>query len=305
MDAEICLVRRSGRCKTLPVIARLHVVTGLRGATTFLKSLFFTTPFKIANITEDKNDKCLQLMLMSSSPGILDGDEYSIKIDLEVGSALQLHTQSYQRLFNMNKGASQVMEVYMGKDSSFCFLPHPTVPHKGSDFVATNKIYLSPGCSLVWGEILTCGRKLNGEIFEFSKYHNRTEIFLNDRLVVKENILIKPGVIPIESIGQLEGFTHQASLIFLNDTATITTIISAINELMTAQQNICWGVSVLPVKGLIVRLLGYKSEALYNCLQQIAAIFYVKEEVQKAGNEIFLGERVHHTGGQKYGGAGS
>ena len=57
----------------------------------------------MANITEDKTGATLQLMLMSSSPGILDGDEYKIKIELEENCSLQLHTQSYQRLFNMKQ----------------------------------------------------------------------------------------------------------------------------------------------------------------------------------------------------------
>ena len=98
-----------------------------------------------------------------------------------------------------------------------CYLPHLSVPHEGSDFTARNKIYLVDNCSLVWGEVLTCGRKLNGEVFLFSKYHNVTEIFLNNKLIIKENLLIQPGQINVNAIGQLEGYTHQASLIYLDN----------------------------------------------------------------------------------------
>src|SRR4051812_49392668 len=173
-------VRAGGRCrgsKALPMIASLHIETALRENKTYLKNCFFSTPFKVANITEDKAERCLQLMLMSSSPGILDGDEYYLKVELPDGCSLKLHTQSYQRIFNMKKGASQNMQVYVGKNSSFYYLPHPSVPHKMSDFVATNKIYLSARCTLTWGEVLTCGRKLSGEEFKFNRYQSITEIF--------------------------------------------------------------------------------------------------------------------------------
>jgi urease accessory protein len=163
----------------------------------------------------------LHLMLMSSSPGILDGDQYQLKIELEEGCSLELHTQSYQRLFNMKQSAAQSLEVHLSVGSSFCFLPHPAVPHAAAVFKSTNKIYLQENCSIVFGEILTCGRKLNGEVFLFSKYHNLTEIYLQQKLIIKENLLIEPATINVHAIGQLEGFTHQASLIYLHATTEV------------------------------------------------------------------------------------
>ncbi|MCW3108704.1 MAG: urease accessory protein UreD [Segetibacter sp.] len=259
--------------------AFLHIQTALRNNKTFLKKAYHTTPFKIANITENKNDHGLKLMLMSSSPGILDGDEYQLKIELEEGCSLELQTQSYQRLFNMKKGASQNVEVHMGAGSSFCYLPHPSVPHKAADFVATNKIYLSGGCKLIWGEVLTCGRKLSGEAFQFTGYQNRTEIFLNERLVVKENLLIKPHIVNVNAIGQFEGYSHQASFIYIDEAADINELIPEIIEMLSVHENICFGVSALPVNGIVVRLLGYKGEQLYNCLQLIARLLTAKEVV--------------------------
>ena len=254
--------------------AFLNIQTGIRNNKTFLKKGYYTTPFKIANITENKNEECLKLMLMTSSPGILDGDEYKIKIELEEGCSLQLQTQSYQRLFNMKKGASQNMEVFMSKNSSFCYLPHPSVPHTGSNFIATNKIFMFEGYKLIWGEVLTCGRKLSGEEFQFTRYQSLTEIFLNEKLVVKENFLMSPSTINVHAIGQLEGYSHQASLIYIDTTTNVNEVISTINAHLLEQKHICIGVSALPVNGIIVRLLGYKAEQLYNCLQKIADLLY-------------------------------
>jgi urease accessory protein len=159
----------------------------------------------------------------------------------------------------------------MSKNSSFCYLPHPSVPHESSDFVATNKIFLSEGCKLTWGEVLTCGRKLSGEEFKFSRYQNLTEIFLNERLIIKENLLIQPSKINVKAMGQFEGYSHQASLIYINEPVDVNRIITAINELLSGQENICFGVSALPVNGIIVRLLGYKGEQLHGILKMIAA----------------------------------
>ena len=63
--------------------ANVHIETALREKRTFLKRSFCTQPFKIANVTEDRQQKALKLMLMSSSPGILDGDEYRFQIEVQ------------------------------------------------------------------------------------------------------------------------------------------------------------------------------------------------------------------------------
>src|SRR4051812_46678781 len=118
------------------MIARVSIYTAFRESQTYLKNSFADTPFKVANVTEDKKDRSLKLMLMSSSPGILDGDDYRIEILLGEDSSLQLLTQSYQRLFNMKKSAAQRMVVTMQRGTLFTYLPHPTVPHKESDFGA-------------------------------------------------------------------------------------------------------------------------------------------------------------------------
>jgi urease accessory protein len=227
------------------------------------------------NITEDKRGKDLQLMLMSSSPGILDEDEYEFKIDVAENCSLQLQTQSYQRLFNMQKGATQLMEIALQKNASFVYLPHPSVPHKNSIFTARNKIYLGNNSTLIWGEILTCGRKLNDEVFEFSKYHNITEIYLDNKLIIKENLLMQPLLINPNIMGQLEDYTHQASFIYLNETIDIAELCDAVYELLSSKNEIQFGVSTTQANGIIVRILGFKAEQLFSYLKEIAELIKV------------------------------
>lgn len=227
------------------------------------------------NITEDKKSNCLQLMLMSSSPGILDGDEYDMKIVVGPNSSLQLHTQAYQRIFTMKQQATQQMNVHLAPGASFCYLPHPSVPHEQSSFTSRNNFYLSPNCTFIFGEILTCGRKLNGEIFTFSKYHSLTNVYVNDRLVIKENLLMQPGQIPVHVIGQLEGFTHQASMIFLQENAAVKSLQEEMINLLSEVPGIEFGVSSAPVNGLIIRLLGSGAEQLFGLLQQIKTMLSI------------------------------
>jgi urease accessory protein len=135
---------------------------------------------------------------------------------------------------------------------------------------------------MVFGEVLTCGRKLNGESFLFSKYHSVTSVFINDELVIKENLLMQPSVINVHAIGQLEGYTHQASMIWLQDRININEVSSTIIDLLAMEKNITSGVSKAPVSGLIIRILGHGAEQLYDCLQKINSLLPSKNQVSYA-----------------------
>jgi urease accessory protein len=249
--------------------AELHIQVAGRKGYPYLKKSFFTTPFKVMNITEDKAGKQLHLMLMSSSPGILDGDEYNIKIEVEKDASLQLHTQAYQRLFNMKLGAVQQMNVHLADGASFTYLPHPSVPHEQSIFTSRNNFYLGNNCQMIFGEILTCGRKLNGELFLFSRYHSVTNIYINNKLMIKENLLMQPALVNVHAIGQLEGFTHQASMLWIDQDADVKNIQQQLMELLSAEINMEAGITAAPVNGLIIRLLGNGAEQLYDCLKRV------------------------------------
>ena len=243
------------------VVVRVAVREGI----SYLASSYFTPPFKVANITEDKNGP-LHLMLMCSSPGVLDGDRQTIEVTVEANGRLQLMTQSYQRLFQMKDGASQTMEVRLGVGASFCWLPHPCVPHAESKFSGRNRIFLSEGCELIWGEVVTCGRKLRGEVFALSSYHVRTEVFVQGRLALVENVVLQPSVIPVGAMGQMEGFTHQASLLYVGESR------ARVEEWLAGIEGIVYGVSEGPMNSLVVRMLGNKAEQLYDCLKRIAEL---------------------------------
>ncbi len=250
----------------------LHIVAAHKNDKSFLRSAYYKQPFKLANVTEDKSRDGLHLMITSSSPGVLDNDEYFIEIAVEENARLYLSTQGYQRIFTMHNKASQCMDIQVDKNASFYFLPHPTAPHAFSNFTAINNIHLHPQHNLVWSEIITCGRKLSGEKFQFTKYHNLTNIYINDKLVVRENILLEPANIMATALGQLEGYTHQATLLFLNQHYDMGEIMKKATELLSQTEDIIFGISLLPVNGLIFRQLGYKAEQLFNNNKRIAQL---------------------------------
>ena len=98
--------------------SKLNIETAFVNGRTILKNSYCNPPFKIADVTEDKTQPVLSLMLMSSSPGVLDDDAYFFEINISDNCSLLLTTQSYQRLFQMKTGAAQTMHITLGTGAS-------------------------------------------------------------------------------------------------------------------------------------------------------------------------------------------
>jgi urease accessory protein len=251
--------------------SELQIKAAVRGTRTYLQHSYYTKPFKVADISGNRSD-ILHLTMMTASPGILDGDAYDINVSLDEDASLHLYTQSYQRIFNMQHGASQSFHVAMGRGSSLYYLPHPAVPHERSVFKSASRIELAEDCRLLWGEIITCGRKLSGEVFRCEHYQNILEVYKKGRLAFKDVTVLQPGLVPPGGIGQWEGYTHQASLLWHDEKVDLTAMGEVLQAYLSAEENVTAGVSRTASGALLLRVLGQGGEQLYELFRKIALL---------------------------------
>lgn len=242
---------------------------------------YVTVPFKLMNINRTGSDSWLRYMVMAATPGILDGDQYRLSIEVTDSTQLELQTQSYQRIFKMKEegGADQITKITVGDGAAFQFIPHPSVPHESSIFDNYTLIHLHENATLYWGELLTCGRKLSGEIFAFKYFHNHTEIFCNGKLMFKDRVLLEPEKMNMQALGQLEGFTHQATFFYYKKDTDVKLLADFLMENRGDQNDeMMLGVSETAYGGLVLRMLGMSAEFLFDKLKECAAL--IKEKNQ-------------------------
>jgi urease accessory protein len=85
---------------------------------------------------------------------------------------------------------------------------------------------------------------------------------------------MQPSLCDPTQLGQLEGFTHQASLLIINETLDIDLFTTTVNGYLQQQTEIDFGISTIATHGIIVRILGFKAEQLLNDLKHIAALVH-------------------------------
>jgi urease accessory protein len=266
----------------------LTIEAVLRQGRSVLADCYHTQPFKIMNVSGSQ--KGLELVLMSASPGLLEGDEQQLQLRIGAGAQLSLATQAYQRFFAMEQGATQSLTVFIEAGGSLVYLPHPAVPHTGARVRSTNTFHLSKGGALLWGEVLTCGRKGSGERFQFTSYRSTTVIHYAGRILCREVIAIEPAVMDLEAIGLYEGYSHQASFYCIDEKLSVASLVAALQPVLASGGEMLCGISALPAAGIVVRLLGQSAEPLYECLQELArSVRGLQAAKHKNQNEAYVG----------------
>ena len=223
---------------------------------TQLAEYFATPPFKVVTLPAyaDAWTNGLNAIQMSSSPGLLSGDRIDIQITLAESTALSLNTQAFTRVQAMNEGdfAEQNTFIQLEENSRLFYLPHPLVLHKDSAFKQKTFINMQPNSTLIYGEIVAIGRVANNERFEFRQFssHLKIQLLQNNgqtKPLVLDCIQWQPEQMKLTSLSQMEDFSHQGSLIYLNLQKTPTEVkqIVQILQQQESEKSLLIGISQL------------------------------------------------------------
>ncbi|MFI3288537.1 MAG: urease accessory protein UreD [Rikenellaceae bacterium] len=258
--------------------SKIRLVVTQREGRSYIRSLYTTPPFRVVSVGQLASDGAAYLMQMSTSPGVLNGDNYEVDITLEEGAELQFRSQSYQRIFDMDGEARQRMQITIGDGAHYSQVAHPIVPHRNSAYFASTKVTLGEGSSFLQSEIITCGRHLHGESFLFREFSNSVEVYSGGVLRLKDRVWLSPSQLPLGELGLLEGYTHQATLVYQTTQANINIkeLIDIIYEMLSSLKGLEFGISESHYSGFVIRLLGRGGEQLYDALQSVQSYMWSK-----------------------------
>ncbi len=234
-----------------------------------LKDCYFTSPFKIMNPFVLENG-ILNVMLMSTSAGIMAGDAQEIKIDVGNGARAQIISQSYEKIHKMDEGsAMRSSSITVGKDACLIYNPQPTIPYAKSAFENNTKIYLKDESSkLIYNEILTSGRVHYGESFNYRYFKNFISIYQNKELTYMDNSIYDPALFNMSGYGMYEGYTHFFNQVICNFDNKAK-IINEIRALLSEYSDIQFGVSDTYHNDIVVRVFACEGDLLEKISQKI------------------------------------
>lgn len=191
------------------------VTAGSRSGKTVVKDIRFTAPIKAAKPFYRENHT--EVMMMTASAGMLDGDSYDIQIEAEAGAALKITGQSSTKIFRAgDRGAEQSVRLCVRNGGALLYAPPPIIPFGGSIFRSSTEVRLESGARFAYSEVISCGRSGMGERFLFSSFLSRTAVYSGKHLCLLDNTRLIPEEADLSGTGFFEGKTHIGMLYCVN-----------------------------------------------------------------------------------------
>ena len=252
-------------------ISKLNIVSAFKDGKTILEETSFTAPFKVMQpfYPQGENGR-MQVMALSASAGIMEGDRQEINIEIKKNSNMEFLSQSYEKIHKMQEGyAERKTEIRVEKDACFLYNPLPVIPFKDSAFQSNTSIYLEDESSrFIMGEIISCGRYARGERFDYQYYQSLLRIYCRHKLIYLDNTLFEPSKMCMKEMGMMEGYSHLANIIIVNKQLP-EGYFTAVREQMFNTGEIEGGITKTASGDTIIRMLGNSAQLLESKIQEL------------------------------------
>ncbi len=198
--------------------SEIYLEAAYRNNQTQISDMYFTPPYKI--MSPFYNGAHSDIMLMSSSAGLLGGDIVKAKYRFKENSDATIITQSYEKVLDTNGNrAMRMQEIILEGGSKAAFMPHPMIPFKNSDYTCTTTAYLSSSSTFFYSDSFSCGRTgMNNEQFAMKQFQSKLMVYVDNTLAYADNTLITLSTFDYSKIGQWHGYTRCGMIyVYLKD----------------------------------------------------------------------------------------
>jgi len=231
--------------------------------------------FQRALYPENSLPEMAYLYVISPSGGILQGDRYRTDVLLKNKAIAHMTTQGATSIYSMNSNfASQIVNITVDENCYLEYIPDQIIPYKNSRYYQKVNLNVHNNSTLIYSEILTPGRVAMGESFEYDICYLRTHCKnQNQKIRFLENTKIEPKKQRLTDFGVLGEYKIVGTVYILTRKKDVIELENIINEGIKKTELVSVGTSILPDEsGLIIRILGKKTDSVFNVIFKILEI---------------------------------
>lgn len=199
--------------------------------------------------------------IITTSGGILQGDRYSLEVDVGEDARAHLTTQGSTKIQSMDTNyAAQAQTIRLHGNAYLEFLPEPVIAYRRSRFITDTRIERDPTATLLYSEILVPGRRYHhpDECFGFDVFSSRVRAFDPAGWeTFCEKYVLEPRKRPIRQLGVMGGFDIYANVLLLTPKAHADAVQAQVGAGFGGGDGLAFGASRLPNDaGLVFKVLG-------------------------------------------------
>jgi urease accessory protein len=244
---------------------------------TIVRDLYTKVPLHAqrALYLEESLPSMAYMYIISPSGGILQGDRYRMDISLSRGANAHITTQGATRVYRMERNfATQIININVGPESYFEFVPDQIIPYRNSRFYQTLRMRVHDTGTMLYSEMVVPGRVASGESFEYDICYMKT-VGLNqdDQLRFTDIAILEPKEKKLNLLGVLNEHSVVGSVYLLCPGTVVKSLKEDLNSILPNNNEIVSGASILPHNsGIIVRLLGDGASVLRAVIFEVIRV---------------------------------
>lgn len=226
-------------------------------------NVYFQGAFKVTRpIYLDESGQA-SFYLMNPGGGYVDGDRYRMEIVVEEEAHVLLTTQSSTKIYKTkSEPILQETDIVVKSGGFLEYIPDPIIAYRDARYRQQTVIRMERGAVLIAADILTPGWSPDGELFRYQRIQVKTEVFLDDELIVYDHLNLQPNRQNMTGLGLFEGYTHYGSLLIIGEQVTPEFLDDLHTVIADSGVSGKIGCSLLTVPGMAVRVLGSSTQEI-------------------------------------------
>ncbi|XP_071953828.1 uncharacterized protein [Antedon mediterranea] len=157
-----------------------------------VETIQYTYPLKLLVPKFGSTNNCVWVYIISFGGGLVEGDKLQCNVEIGAECASVITTQSSTKVFICPNGliTEQCLVARVRSGALLAILPDPVVCFKNAAYKQSQVIHLSKDSSLILLDWCSSGRMANGEIWDFTSFKSSNSVFIDNKLVFKDCLLL-------------------------------------------------------------------------------------------------------------------
>ena len=225
---------------------------------TIISKKYFNGLVKVSPTIHLDKEKISTYFILGLGGGYVEGEKYRNEIYLKEDARAIITTQAATKVYKCLNGHKTEQETIIKLEnySVLEYISDSVILYKDSNYKQENNIYLTSSSTLIYCDGITSGWSSDGNKFQYNSLQLRTKIYVDNKLVLLDNLLVNPKEDDVTGLGYFEGYENFGSLIVIDYRISKEIIELLRKKLKDLNLPISYGISQLEENGFILRVLG-------------------------------------------------
>lgn len=210
--------------------------------------------------------------LLHLGGGYVEGEVYKNSITLKKDAKVIITTQAPTKVYKCekNKEASyQQTTIKMEENSILEYISDSVILYKNAVYNQDTTIYMDKNSTLIYTDGITSGWSPDGAKFQYEGVRMRNKIYVDNKLLLLDNLQLNPREYDVTELGLLEGYINFGTMVVVDSRITEEDVEKARELINALDLDVKFGVSSLESNGFIIRVLGNLTQEIQKAIDEV------------------------------------